>query len=96
MKHLFFYDGKEVKAMLSEQIKILSREESELLKADKLTKKSRNSTGLYLVCEEGHYTAYDYSERQSWSDYFGSSKNAPEGFIKEFSNPLEAIDWLLG
>ena len=81
--------------MLSEQIKILSREEGELLKADKLTKKSRNSTGLYLTCEDGHYTAYDYSERQSWNDYFGSSKNAPEGFIKEFSNPLDAIDWLL-
>ena len=51
--------------MLSEQIKILSREEGELLKADKLTKKNRNSTGLYLTCEDGHYTAY-VMERLFW------------------------------
>ena len=81
--------------MLSEKIKILSREEAELLVADKLPKKQRNSTGLYLTCESGHYTAYDYSERQSWSEYFGSTKSAPEGFMKEFSSPLDAIDWLL-
>ncbi len=81
--------------MLSEQIKILSCEEAELLKADKLPKKSRNSTGLYLTIESGKYTAYDYSERQSWSEYFGSIKNAPEGWSKDFNNPLDAIDWLL-
>ena len=81
--------------MLSEQIKLLSSDESELLKADRLPKSRRNSTGLYLTCEDGHYTAYDYSERQSWSDYFGSIKNAPEGYSKEFSSPLKAIDWLL-
>ena len=81
--------------MLSEQIKILSREEGELLKADKLTKKSRNSTGLYLTIEGGSYTAYDYAERQSWVEYFGSEKDAPEGWSKEFDNPLDAIDWLL-
>ena len=50
--------------MLREQIKILSREEGELLKADKLTKKSRNSTGLYLTIDGEKYTAYDYVERQ--------------------------------
>ena len=81
--------------MLSEQIKILSREEVELLKADKLTKKSRNNTGLYLMIEGGSYTAYDYAERQSWEEYFGSEKGAPEGWSKEFNNPLDAIDWLL-
>ena len=82
--------------MLSEKIKLLSLEEAELLKADKLTKKQRNSTGLYMTCDGGHYTAYDYSERQSWSEYFGSTKGAPEGYSKEFSSPLDAIDWLLG
>ena len=81
--------------MLSEQIKILSREEAELLKADKLSKKRRNATGLYLVCEPGKHTALDFSERQSWSDCFGSMKNAPEGWAKDFTNPLDAIDWLL-
>ena len=81
--------------MLSEQIKILSSEEAEMLKADKLTRKHRNGTGLYMTCKDGHYTAYDYSERQSWSEYFGSKENAPEGWIKEFDNPLDAIDWLL-
>ena len=80
--------------MLSEQIKILSREESELLKADRLPKSRRNKTGLYLHVENGIYTAYDYSERQNWEEYFGSEKNAPEGWSKEFDNPLEAIDWL--
>jgi hypothetical protein len=66
-----------------------------MLKTDKLTKKHRNDTGLYLTCNDGHYTAYDYAERQSWSEYFGSKKHAPEGWIKEFDNPLDAIDWLL-
>ena len=80
--------------MLSEQIKLLSSDESELLKADRLPKSRRNSTGLYLTCEDGHYTAYDYSERQSWVEYFGREKTAPEGWSKEFSNPLDAIDWL--
>lgn len=81
--------------MLSEQIKILSREEGELLKADKLTKKSRNNTGLYLTIDGGCYTAYDYASRQNWTEYFGSEKGAPEGWSKEFDNPLDAIDWLL-
>ena len=81
--------------MLSEQIKILSREEGELLKSDKLTKKSRNNTGLYLTIEGGCYTAYDYAERQSWVELFGSEKSAPEGWSKDFDNPLDAIDWLL-
>ena len=81
--------------MLSDKIKMLSREEAELLRADKLPKKHRNSSGLYLTSENGQYTAYDYSERQSWSDFFESAESAPEGFIKEFDSPLDAIDWLL-
>ena len=81
--------------MLSDKIKMLSVAEAELLKVDKLPKKQQNSTGLYLTCEGGHYIAYDYTERQSWRDFFESAKSAPEGFIKEFSNPLDAIDWLL-
>ena len=80
---------------LKEQIGLLTLEESELLKADKLPKKRWNATGLYLVCEPEHYVALDYSERQSWRGYFGNDKNAPSGHIKDFSNPLDAIDWLL-
>lgn len=81
--------------MLKDEIKILSPEESELLKADKLSRKHMNETGLYLLCEGGKYEAYDYGERESWSEYFGSYENAPTGWSKEFSNPLDAIDWLL-
>ena len=81
--------------MLRDQIKILSREEAELLVADKLPKKRRNSTGLYMTCEPEKYTAYEYSYRQSWIENFGKSEQTPEGFIKEFSSPLDAIDWLL-
>ena len=80
---------------LSEQIKIISREESQLLEADKLSKNLRIETGLYLVCENGSYTAFDFSERQSWIDYFGTKKDAPQGWSKEFPDPLDAIDWLL-
>jgi hypothetical protein len=81
--------------MLKEQIKILSKADAELLRADKLSKRYRNQTGYYLTIESGKYTAYDYSERQSWKEYFGSYENAPEGWSKEFDNPLDAIDWLL-
>ena len=95
LNKLLFCELKEVKEMLSEKIKILSSEEAELLTADKLPKKHRNSSGLYLTCEDGHYIAYDYSERQSWSDFFESTESAPEGFSKEFSSPLDAINWLL-
>ena len=52
--------------LLSEQIKLLSEDEGTLLKADKLPKKHRISTGLYLLCEMRKYIAYDYSERQAW------------------------------
>ena len=31
-----------------------------------------------------------------WSECFGSMDSAPEGYSKEFSSPLDAIDWLLG
>ena len=81
---------------LREKIKIISRKESELLKADKLSKNSYINTGLYLVCEPEHYLALDFSERQSWSEYFGSKKDTPQGWSKDFSDPLSAIDWLLG
>ena len=81
--------------LLSEQIKIISKEESQLLKSDKLSKNRRINTGLYLVCEADNYIALDFSERQSWSDYFGNKKDAPQGWDKEFSDPLSAIDWLL-
>ena len=80
---------------LSEQIKIISREESRLLESDKLSKNLCIETGLYLVCENGSYTAFDFSERQSWIDYFGTKKDAPQGWSKEFPDPLDAIDWLL-
>ena len=80
---------------LSEQIRIISRKDSELLKADKLSKKHYISTGLYLVCEPEKYLALDFSDRQSWCEYFGNDKDAPQGWSKEFSDPLSAIDWLL-
>ena len=80
---------------LREKIKIISRKESELLKADKLSKNSYINTGLYLVCEPERYLALDFSERQSWSEYFGSKKDAPQGWVQEFPEPLSAIDWLL-
>ena len=80
---------------LSEQIRIISKEESQLLKSDKLSKNRRISTGLYLVCEPDSYIALDFSDRQSWSDYFGNKKDAPQGWIKKFPDPLSAIDWLL-
>ena len=79
---------------LKEQIRILSVEEAELLKADKLPKRLRIATGLYLICSEGKYTGYDYSERQSWIESFGNKSNAQEGWSKEFDDPLSAIDWL--
>ena len=47
---------------LKEQIKILTRKESELLEADKLPKKKQTKTGLYLVCEDGRYTGFDYEK----------------------------------
>ena len=80
---------------LKEQIRILTRKESELLRADKLSKNRYISTGLYLVCEPKKYLALDFSERQSWSEYFGSYKDAPQGWYEEFPDPLSAIDWLL-
>ncbi len=80
---------------LSSQISLLSSQEGELLSVDKLSKNRQNKTGLYLVCEPNKYTAYDYSDRQSWIEYFNDDKNAPEGFSKQFKNPLSAIDWLL-
>lgn len=80
---------------LREQIKLLSRNESELLKADRLPKKQQMKTGLYLVCGDGRYTALDYAERQAWRETFGGTENAPEGWSKDFTNPLDAIDWLL-
>ena len=80
---------------LKEQIKLLSQKESELLKADKLPKRLENCTGLFLVCEGERYIALDYGERLSWLEMFGGTENAPKGWIKEFSSPLDAIDWLL-
>lgn len=79
---------------LKEQIRILSAEEAELLKADKLPKRLKIATGLYLVCSEGKYTGYDYAERQSWIESFGNKSKAQEGWSKEFDDPLNAIDWL--
>ena len=80
---------------LSEQIKIISKEESELLKADKLSKSRRIKTDLYLVCNSDNYIALDFSDRLSWIDQFKTKKGASQGWVEEFSNPLEAIDWLL-
>ena len=79
---------------LSEEIKILSPEECELLRADKLVKSRRNRTELYLICESGKYTAFDYADRQAWIELFGKEA-APVGHEKKFDNPLRAIDWLL-
>ena len=81
--------------MLRDEIQILSVEDAELLKADKLSKRRKKDSGLYLTIEDGRYTCYDYSERQKWQEYFGNVENAPEGWEKEFDNPLDAIDWLL-
>ena len=81
--------------LLKEQIKLLNKSESELLIAGKLPKRQENQKGLYLLCEEGRYTAFDYTDRQSWQEMFGNNTNAPEGWSKEFPNPLDAIDWLL-
>ena len=80
---------------LKEQIRMLTRKESELLKADKLPKKQQIKTGLYLVCEDGCYTGFDYGDRQAWQEMFGGVESAPEGWSKDFTNPLDAIDWLL-
>ena len=81
--------------LLTEQIKIITIEESELLQADKLSKNLRIDTGLYLVCEPNRYIALDFSEHQSWIEYFKDKKNAPQGWVKEFPDPLSAVDWLL-
>lgn len=80
---------------LKEQIKMLTEKEGELLKADKLPKRQQIKTGLYLICEDGHYTGFDYCDRQAWQEMFGGVKGAPEGWSKEFTNPIDAIDWLL-
>ena len=80
---------------LKEQIKILTRKESELLEADKLPKKKQTKTGLYLVCEDGRYTGFDYGDRHAWQEMFGGVEGAPKGWSKDFTNPLDAIDWLL-
>ena len=80
---------------LKEQIKILTRKESELLEADKLPKKKQTKTGLYLVCEDGRYTGFDYGDRHAWQEMFGGTEGAPEGWSKDFTNPLDALDWLL-
>ena len=90
---------------LKEQIRMLTTQEAELLKKDKLPKRLKNATdildnylfddkGLYLTCDEKRYTGYDYSERQAWIESFETQSNAPKGWSKEFSNPLDAIDWL--
>ena len=79
---------------LSKEIKLISREEAELLNADKLSKHQRIETGYYLLCDDGSYTAFDWSERQGWLEMFGKAK-APRGHKKEFDSPLKAIDWLL-
>lgn len=81
---------------LSNQIKMLSVEEKELLLADKLPKDSRNRLGLYLVIEpDGSYTACDYSDRQVWLEEFPGTSKMPEGFVMNMESPIEAIDWLL-
>ncbi|MBR1438254.1 MAG: hypothetical protein IJ587_06920 [Synergistaceae bacterium] len=79
---------------LKEQIRMLTTQEAELLKKDKLPKRLKNATGLYLTCDGKRYTGYDYSERQAWIESFETQSNAPKGWSKEFSNPLDAIDWL--
>ena len=79
---------------LINQINLLSPEEGELLSVDRLSKNRQNRTDLYLVCEPNKYTAFDYSDRQSWVEYFGDEK-APKGYSEQFKNPLSAIDWLL-
>lgn len=80
---------------LSEQIRLLNHEESLLLRADKLPQKLQIETGMYLLCEDGNYTAFDYKDRQAWQETFGELQNAPEGWCKSFTTPLGAIDWLL-
>ena len=79
---------------LKEQIRMLTTQEAELLKKDKLPNRLKNATGLYLTCDGKRYTGYDYSERQAWIESFETQSNAPKGWSKEFSNPLDAIDWL--
>ena len=80
---------------ISEEIKFISPDEGKLLQADKLSKNRRHSTGLYLACDNDKYIAYDFADRQAWIEYFNRTEAAPQGFTKEFKNPLEAIDWLM-
>ena len=61
----------------------------------------RNKSGLYMVIEPcGIYSACDYSNQARWIEGNGALPEdpyrMPEGWVEEFSNPLEAIDWLLG
>ena len=78
---------------LSNEIKLLTLEEAEALRCDKLPHSKVNDKGFYLNCENESYTAFDYSERQFWLEFIGQ-EGAPEGYEKEFSDPLSAVDWL--
>ena len=81
---------------LSEEVRLLSEEESQMLIADKLPKSKRIKSGLYLVCRTANsYTALDYGDRQNWQECFGEDTgSSPEGWVKDFKSPLRAIDWL--
>ncbi|MBQ9566105.1 MAG: hypothetical protein IJU98_11005 [Synergistaceae bacterium] len=93
-----YYNGDE---LLRDKIGIITSEQCSLLIDGTLPMEQRNESGLYMVIEpSGVYVACDYSNQASWLDGNGGlpddPSKMPEGWVEEFRNPIEAIDWLLG
>ena len=91
------------KNTLRSKIKILTSKQCSLLINGKLHKKHRIQSGLYLAQEDnGLYIACDYSIPERCLQIYGLSgdfiysQDNGEGFVEEFNNPLDAVDYLLG
>ena len=87
--------------LLRDKISLITPEQCSLLIEGTLPMEQRNKEGLYLVIHpNGVYVACDYSRQARWIEGNGGlpedTYSMPEGWVEEFSNPLEAIDWLLG
>ena len=92
------YDRNE---LLRDKISLITSEQCAMLINGTLPIEQRNKSGLYMVIEpSGVYSACDYGNQARWIEENGGLPDdpyrMPEGWIEEFSNPLEAIDWLLG